>query len=66
MSLGYFDDEIEAATAYDDQATKMRGAAAVRNFQSCDKPKSAEESPNAGNLVESDIVLDRRSSKGME
>lgn len=40
VSLGYFDNEVEAATAYDAQAWKMRGAAAVLNF-----PANGDKSP---------------------
>ena len=43
VSLGYFDNEVEAAAAYDAQAWKMRGAAAVLNFPA-DGNKSSRES----------------------
>ena len=42
VSLGYFDNEVEAATAYDAQAWKMRGAAAVLNFPA-DGNRSSQE-----------------------
>lgn len=46
VSLGYFDNESEAATAYDAQARKMRGNAAILNFPSddsnADKENAAE------------------------
>ena len=53
ISLGYFDDEVEAATAYDAQAKKMRGSAAVLNFQSNIRRQDTDKDSSEGLLTHS-------------
>jgi hypothetical protein len=46
VSLGYFEDENEAAQAYDAQAVQMRGGSAVVNFPNpANGPAKMEQKP---------------------
>ena len=46
ISLGYYDNEAEAAAAYDAEARGLRGAAAVVNFRTA-KPAATAKPPAA-------------------